>query len=416
MPRTTSPSTAAEPDPRQERANRAPVPLLVWLAVVALIVLSQLYGALAIEPTAAAEFGVEPGGLIQLAFGIAYALGFLVWGPIVDRIGARRVLLIGLVGLAVSTAVAALMVSMPWLVVARVLQGTAAASFAPSAFAYIGGRLPVPRRALAITVLTSAFLAAASIGQFAAQAITDTWSWRWFFGLSALLLALAAVIAFALLPDDRAAVRETTPPESASGEAGRWVAILILLLATSVILSPFVGIFAALAAGEYTGESLAVLRLGTFPALIWAGFFATRLARTPGMRRLIAGFVGAALASIALALTAPHPIAVGFCLIVLAACVALLAPSMIQVLAGLAPERRGSVTAMYTFALFLGASVAPAGVAALAPLDSPLALVSTTAFISAAATLSAAGLTVLAHRRIARPASPSHGSNQHERS
>lgn len=81
----------------------------------------------------------------------------------VDRYGPRRCLLTGLAVLVTATVLVAAAPSMEWLLAGRVLQGAGAAGFAPSVFAYVGARLPGAVRMIAVTVLTSFFLAAAAI-------------------------------------------------------------------------------------------------------------------------------------------------------------------------------------------------------------------------------------------------------------
>lgn len=376
---------------------------MVFLAVLALVVLSQLYGALVLGPAAAGEFGTGDGSLVQTAFGIAYAAGFIAWGPLVDRFGARRILLLGLIGLALTTAFVAFSPTMAWLVCGRIAQGLTAASFAPAAFSYFGSHLPMPSRVTAITALTSSFLAAAVLGQIAAQAITDTLSWRWFFGISAILLTAGALAGVRALQADQATNHIPSRPVAALAALLGNVRILVLLIATLAILGPFIALYAALGhTGQFSGSAMLTLRLSALPALVWAGFASGWLARFSASSRLIVGFTGAAVAAAALALVGGNPVGAVICLFAFAACISILAPAMIQALNGLAPEQRGSITALYTFALFLGASLAPLPVATGAAASTQLDLVATTAFGSAAILLASAALTAAASR--ARPA------------
>ncbi|MEB4613686.1 MFS transporter, partial [Leucobacter sp. M11] len=253
--RSSSPSVP----PGDARAAFArPAPLVGFLALLALLVLSQFYGALVLGPAAVAELDGGPGsaGLIQSVFGISYAAGFLVWGPLVDRFGATRMLLLGLAVLAVTTGLVALAPGLPWLIAARIAQGAAAASFAPAAFAHVGAHLPPPARAAAITVFTSAFLAAAVLGQVAAQAVAEALSWRWFFGGSAILLAAALVVAVTRLRADGPLGPAPASPLRTLLRLLGSGAIPPLLLATLAILGPFTAVYAALGqAGPVAGGS-----------------------------------------------------------------------------------------------------------------------------------------------------------------
>lgn len=104
------------------------------------------------------------------------------------------------------------------------------------------------------------------------------------------------------------------------------------------------------------------------------------------------------MAGLILAAAGGTVLGAGTGMFVLAACVSVLAPAMIQELTASAPENYGSVTALYTFTLFLGASLAPLPVPALAGAVAPAALVKGTALIAVLCFLLALVLTALATR------------------
>ncbi|MEB4613685.1 hypothetical protein OOT08_03435, partial [Leucobacter sp. M11] len=131
----------------------------------------------------------------------------------------------------------------------------------------------------------------------------------------------------------------------------------------------------------------------------WAGFAAPWLGRFRPEPRLLLGLLGSAAAAGAVALFGSDPIGVGVGMFCFAAGVSLSAPAMIQTITGLAPAQRGSVTALYTFALFLGASLAPVLVAALASNRPAVDPVATAALCAVPILLLAAALVALASRR-----------------
>ncbi len=342
-------------------------------------------------------FGLEAGEVawVQTAFGIAYAVGFIAWGPLVDRFGPRRMMLLGLVVLVPTTVAVSLVTSFSWLLAGRVVQGTLAASFAPAAFAYLGGRIAPERRVLSITVLTSSFLASAVIGQLAAQVISERFGWQCFFWIGAAALALiAALIRVVFLPD--------APPNGMVSNPARTLArlllrgpVLALLVATLMVLGPMIALYSAVGtSGLIDGGTLLVLRASALPALVWGPFSSRWLGRYAPQHRLMAAFVIAGMTAVAVSVAPQSVVWVGAAMFLVAASVAVAAPAMIQTLTGYAPEAKGSVTALFACFLFLGASIAPSLVAAAA------ATLLSTAIVGGFASAAAALLVLLARRPI----------------
>ncbi len=380
--------------------ERPPV-LVAFLVLLTLTVLSQLYGALVLGPAAARDLGAAPATAdwVQPLFGASYAVGFLLWGPMVDKYGPRRCLLTGLAVLVTATVLVAAAPSMEWLLAGRVLQGAGAAGFAPSVFAYVGARLPGAVRMIAVTVLTSSFLAAAAIAQVSVQLVLMVGSWRWFFAASAVVLAAGWVVV-------AIAVRPVSPGAPAGGNPAtvlvgliRQRRVSLLLGATLAVLGPFVALYAALGlSNRYPDSELLMLRLSAVPALIWAGAASRWLIGVSPRARMLTAFAGGAAAALFLTFAGGTALGAGVGMFVLAACVSVLAPATIQALTALAPAQQGSVTTLYTFSLFLGASLAPLPVTALAGAVPQAALVNGTALLAVPCLLLALYSTALATR------------------
>ena len=76
------------------------------------------------------------------AFLVSLACLSLVGNGLADRFGRRRVFLLGLVGFAVTSALAAAAATVGELIAARVLMGVAACCVMPPALSLLGGALP----------------------------------------------------------------------------------------------------------------------------------------------------------------------------------------------------------------------------------------------------------------------------------
>lgn len=105
-------------------------------------------------------------GLLTTLFGFFYAVGLIIWGSISDRIGKDLTLIIGLLLLACVSFIVPLLQNYYLLLFARAVQGFCAASFPPVALAWVSINLPDSSKPKAISLISCAFLLAATIGQW----------------------------------------------------------------------------------------------------------------------------------------------------------------------------------------------------------------------------------------------------------
>lgn len=351
---------------REQGPGPRPFPVTA-LSLTGVLVVGQLYAVLPLLAPMAQSWGEEQATVAWTvtAFAVAYATGFLVSGPAADRFGPRRVIVVGGLATALLTGAVALAPDTAVGLALRALQGFAAASFAPAAFSYVATRVAPERRVTAITWLTSSFLAAAVIGQLAAQSLEQSVGWQGVFAASALSLAVAALaLRLVLAPDpsSKAAV-----DGALAGMFGllRDRRLLLLYGATATLLFGFVGVYGGL---EVSGpdwlagdpQAMLALRAGALPAMLAVPLLGSRLARyAPGTRVPVALF-GAAVTAAATGLVADlGPLALGVSLLAFTGCVAVAAPALVQAIGVRAGAARGSATALYTFALFIGAGLGP---------------------------------------------------------
>jgi EmrB/QacA subfamily drug resistance transporter len=123
----------------------------------------------------------------------------LIGGSLGDIYGERRVFATGLAGFGLFSVACALAPTIGFLIVARALQGAAAALVTPSSLAIIVAAFGPRQRGAAIGSWTAWGGIAAIVGPLAGGWIVDQFSWRWIFALNVplvigtLLLILAAV-------------------------------------------------------------------------------------------------------------------------------------------------------------------------------------------------------------------------------
>ncbi len=125
----------------------------------------------------------------------------LLGGSLGDRFGRRRIFVIGVVGFAVTSAACGLAPTAPFLVVARIAQGVAAALLTPGSLAMIQGTFAPADRARAIGTWSGFGSVAAAIGPFVGGWLVDAASWRWVFLINLPVAALALLAARAVPGD-----------------------------------------------------------------------------------------------------------------------------------------------------------------------------------------------------------------------
>jgi multidrug resistance protein len=150
-------------------------------------------------------------GLLSTSFSLMQFLFAPFWGRLSDRIGRRPVILIGLLGSALSYAMFALVDSLPMLFVARSLAGIAGANI-PTAQAFIADITTPETRARGMGMVGAAFglgfIFGPAIGGFMSR-----WGYAapaWFASGISLLNFLAAL---KLLPESRPSHLATQPRE-----------------------------------------------------------------------------------------------------------------------------------------------------------------------------------------------------------
>ena len=365
------PDVAHSPGPSSQSTARSTAPAhpagsstTATLVVTALLVLTQLYAAIPLLKPISAQLHGSATFALSTAFSLTYAAGFLIWGPVSDHYGRRRIMALALGILTVSTACCALAPSLPALAILRAVQGLSASGFAPVALAHLSEAPAPPRRARALGAMSTSFLVAGIAGQVLASLVALHLGWRWFFPLCAGLLAVALVVILAVVHD---AAR--TPGSSLRGQfqaLGRLAlrpAVLALSLAHLTLLMVFVAMYTGIGGHlESLGmrpSTIILIRLAALPAMflsLGAGALATRWS-WPQVARL--GFGLSALGMLGEALLAGSLMGLVAASVVYVAGVALAAPAMISLYGQVSAPNRGSGMALNGFILFVGTSAGP---------------------------------------------------------
>ena len=157
-------------------------------------------------PRLGEDLGSDFAGLQWVLNGYTLTLAslILVGGALGDRLGRRRVFIVGVVWFAVASLLCGVAPNIGLLVAARMLQGVGGALLTPGSLAIIQASFHPDDRAKAIGAWSGFGGVTTAIGPFLGGYLVDAASWRWIFLLNLPLAALVLWIAAKHVPESRA--------------------------------------------------------------------------------------------------------------------------------------------------------------------------------------------------------------------
>ncbi|MFQ3562545.1 MFS transporter [Streptomyces gramineus] len=189
----------AEPDPRSGRRSRAP--LLAVCAGYFMVILDVTAINVAV-PVIGRQLSASLTGIQWITDGytLVFAGFLLTGGALGDRLGNRRIFILGVAVFTLSSAACALAVSVPFLVAARLAEGLGAALIVPGSLALLQQAYPgAAARSRAFGLWGSMAGIAAAAGPLLGGLLVATLGWRWVFlvnlpvGAACVLLTLRHV-------------------------------------------------------------------------------------------------------------------------------------------------------------------------------------------------------------------------------
>lgn len=339
---------------------RRPGLVLAGLAFVAITIMAQLYGPIALLPEIATRYGtgIREAAWVISTFGFSLAAGFLLFGRLSDIFGRRFCMVTGLTGTCAASIAIGFTDDFDMILILRVFQGFFTAGYPPSAIAWLQERLPDRMKFTGVSVFTGSLLLAGIAGQVFAGLGGFGGTPRMIVLLPAAVLFLAAIVILFRLP---------------GGVAGRQVSsvrirdfpflrLWAIFFGSAMSLVPFVMFFAAVeisaAAGQLDVDPMTVRYLGV-PGLLATGLAGMALKRYGSMSVMLAGFclMGASFLP-PLILTPEDGVlvtGVGFTF-----GVALAVPALLSLVGGAVPDARAFAISFHACVQFIGVALAPA--------------------------------------------------------
>jgi MFS transporter, DHA2 family, multidrug resistance protein len=191
----------------RRRAGRREWLALAVLALPCIVYAMDLTVLHLAVPSISADLGPTATELLWIVdiYGFVTAGLLVTMGTLGDRIGRRRLLLVGSATFAAASIAAAFATSVEMLIAARALLGAAGATLAPSTLSLIRELFDDPRqRTTAVGVWIASFSTGAAIGPLAGGVLLEHFAWGSVFLAAVPVMALVLTIGPRLLPEYRA--------------------------------------------------------------------------------------------------------------------------------------------------------------------------------------------------------------------
>ena len=387
-------SDTAQSQPTPPGIRRAQHVALVLLMVSGVVNYMDR-GTLAVaNPMIRAELGLSLGqmGLLLSAFLWIYAVCQLPIGGLVDRIGPRRLLGIGLVVWSLAQMAGGLASSFGFFIVARAVLGIGEAPQFPSAARVVSNWFPLRSRGTPTGIYNAASPLGSALAPLCLSFVVVSFNWRWAFIATGMLGLVVAVIWFALYRDpDKSQMTEAERRylDEGSQSAGEVPSKLTFaewrgLFSYATTWGMLIGFFGSVYVNWvyltwlpgyltierhmsliHTGFAASVPFLCGIVGSLVAGWFSdliTRGSRSPVASRrnaVVVSMLGMMVFTIPAALVESNAIAVACISVVVFLGNAAAASSWALATAAAPPSRIASLAAIQNFGGFLGGALAP---------------------------------------------------------
>ena len=288
-----------------EHEEAPKIPREIWVMVTAAFIIALGYGLIApLLPQFVVSFDVSmaAAGLVVSIFAASRLIFAPMSGSLVDRVGSRRVYLIGLMTVAVTTGLVSIAQSYWHIVALRALAGIGSTMFTVSAMGLIVRMSPPTIRGKCSATYATAFL----LGNVAGPVLGASLSFlgfRWPFFIYGVGVALAAFVVWWQMPrvNHKQASKDKLPPmrlQEAWGDTA-YRAVLTSNFAHSwinmgvrVSVLPLFAVSVFHNGAAASGFALAVFATGNAAVLQFSGRWADTYGRRP---MILIGLVGTGL-------------------------------------------------------------------------------------------------------------------------
>lgn len=304
-------------------------------------------------------------GLLVTAYSIPYGLFQLCYGPLAEKIGKVRTIILAIALYGISTIICGFVSSFKWLLILRFVSGMFAAGIIPIALAHIGDSVEFSERQQALGAFFSMSTSGQVMGMVIGGAISQFLNWQMFF----IILGVIAILAALLISKQHNSISE----ESLKSDLALKEQYRLLFsrkgtfILYGVVFCEGITLFAGLAfLGLYINEtfglsySISGLILALFSASAFvSSFFISKIAQKMGQTNM--PFLGALFMAAGIGTICLSPTIIALCIgLILAGGGYCICHTTLQTYATeLLPQARATAMSFFSFSVFLGSGLGP---------------------------------------------------------
>jgi YNFM family putative membrane transporter len=330
------------------------------------VIMSSLYITIPLVSVFSKAFSVSQSQAVWTSslFSICFAIGCLFYGPLSDRYGRKKIILIGLAALTIISLILGLQNNLQWIIIFRGLQGAAAATFSPVALSFAVELFPPNRRVGAIGCISTGFLLAGIVGQIFSSNVSEQIGWKYVFYILAAVYLVTFLLVLIFIPKLKANGTSIKGAFAEMPKVFRKKSLCFGYIIALIPLFSFVGMYTLLNSFlsspkfSFSAHQIFYVRLIGIVGMVLSPV-AGKLVKKFGMlfvlrTGLLLSIVGLAFLGITTNINFIITMSVIFVI-----GIAITVPTLISLIGQLGGEARGAAVSVYTFILFLGASIGP---------------------------------------------------------
>ena len=339
--------------------------ILFWSG---LVVMSSMYLTIPLISLFSTLFNVSSNVAVWTSsiFAIFFAIGCLFYGPLSDRYGRKKVMVIGLCLLTIVTPIVGLFNNIYWIITLRAVQGAIAATFSPIALIYITEMFPDNRKVHTTGFLVTGFLMAGIVGQVISSLINQYFSWNYTFYIMGLVYLITTFMIITFLPKDNLPRFKRSVLEAVNkmGSLFKVKSLVLCYLVDIMFLMSLMCMYTAL--GYYLSGPNIGLNSQQILYVRALGIIGILFALTSGLlvnkfdvfRVLIAGLIIAAVSLIMLGIVS-NVVVIIILSVIFVAGIAISVSPLISIISQIGGKECGSALSLHTVILFIGAGLGP---------------------------------------------------------